>query len=98
MVTHYPHPIARFDREAETHRAVDGDNPSGVLSWIRRIWCGLHGHDSLLQFGQDRLFLKCVSCGHESPGWELSETPPVREGARRPAMVRPQLVGARRIA
>jgi hypothetical protein len=72
-----------------------------VFDRVRQTVCGLHGHDSLLQFAQDRLYLKCVSCGHESPGWELTETPPtvtVREGLRRPALVRPQLIGARRIA
>jgi hypothetical protein len=65
------------------------------------VFCGLHGHDNLLQFQQDRMYLKCVSCGHESPGWELTETPPtvsVRGDARRHTLVRPQLVGARRIA
>jgi hypothetical protein len=72
-----------------------------VFDRVRQTFCGLHGHDSLLQFEQDRMYLKCVSCGHESPGWELAETPPtvtVREGVRRPALVRPQLVSARRIA
>ena len=47
-----------------------------VLDRIREAFCGLHGHDSLLQFQQDRMFLKCVSCGHESPGWSLNGTPP----------------------
>jgi len=47
-----------------------------VTTWLRETYCGLHGHDSLLQFEQDRMFLKCVSCGHESPGWELDEAPP----------------------
>lgn len=73
-----------------------------VFERVRQAYCGLHGHDSLLQFEQERMYLKCVSCGHESSGWELTETPPtitVREGVRRPApLVRPQLVSARRIA
>lgn len=72
-----------------------------VFDRVRQTFCGLHGHDSLLQFQQGRMYLKCVSCGHESPGWELTEAPPtiaVREGIRRPALVRPQLVGARRAA
>ena len=34
----------------------------------RRV-CGMHGHDNLMQFEHDRMFLKCISCGHESPGW-----------------------------
>ena len=50
---------------------------------------------------RDRMFLRCVSCGHESPGWALTETPPtVTEvgDANRHAIVRPPLVGIRRIA
>jgi hypothetical protein len=74
-----------------------------VFDRVRQTFCGLHGHDSLLQFGQDRMYLKCVSCGHESPGWEVTDTPPVaavsmREEVRRARVVRPQLVSVRRIA
>ena len=68
---------------------------------IRQMLCGLHGHDRMLQFEQDRMFLRCVSCGHATTGWELTETPPtvtVRGDARRHAIVRPKLVSARRVA
>jgi hypothetical protein len=65
------------------------------------MFCGISGHDNLLQFEQDRMFLKCTSCGYESPGWELTDTPPpvTAQGKERPRpLVRPHLVGARRIA
>jgi hypothetical protein len=68
---------------------------------VRQMFCGLHGHDTLLQFAQDRMFLRCVSCGHESPGWELNEAPPtvtIQREPRAQALVRPQLVSARRVA
>ncbi len=71
------------------------------ITWIRETYCGLHGHDNLLTFGHRRMFLKCVSCGHESPGWELTETPPtvkVRGDARRHALIRPSLVDTQRAA
>ncbi|MBS1816621.1 MAG: hypothetical protein JSU08_01700 [Acidobacteria bacterium] len=42
---------------------------------VRQFVCGLHGHDSLLEFGRGRLSLKCVSCGHETPGWDLKTRP-----------------------
>jgi hypothetical protein len=74
---------------------------TGVLDRVRQMYCGLHGHDSLLSFEQDRMFLKCTSCGHESPGWEITETPPtvtVREAPRPKPIMRPHLVGARRVA
>jgi len=72
-----------------------------VLDLVREAFCGLHGHDSLLQFKRDRMFLKCVSCGHESPGWELNETPPTivaQADPRRLGLARRQLVSVRRIA
>ncbi len=72
-----------------------------VMDRVRQMLCGLHGHDSLLQFEQDRMFLRCVSCGHETPGWELNETPPavpVRTEARGKPLMQPQLINARRVA
>ena len=71
------------------------------MTWLQRTWCSLHGHDSYLQFEQDRMYLKCVSCGHESHGWELNDTPPpvsLRGDARRHVLSTPHLVGARRVA
>jgi hypothetical protein len=91
----------------ETHQAGHaGGAVTSVLDRVRQAYCGLHGHDNLLQFERDRMFLKCVSCGHESTGWEISDTPPAtvagrvavaRKEAPRPAL-RPHLVDARRIA
>ena len=88
------------DANNELHLADTGVGER-LLVRVRQVFCALHGHDSLLQFGQDRMCLKCVSCGHETPGWELNETPPtisVRGDARRHALVRPQLISERRIA
>ena len=73
----------------------------GWLSWVRQAYCGLRGHDEMLQFGKERMSLKCASCGHESRGWELAEAqPPItaRVEGRRRLVARPQLIGARRIA
>jgi hypothetical protein len=71
-----------------------------VVDRVRQSCCGIHGHDNLLQFAEHRMFLKCVSCGYETPGWELTENPPAPTPARSPQarLVRPQLVGVRRIA
>lgn len=38
---------------------------------LRQQICGLHGHDSLLNFDNGRMSLLCSSCGHESPGWDV---------------------------
>jgi hypothetical protein len=72
------------------------------LARFRQLLCGLRGHDNLMQFEKERLSLQCASCGHESPGWALTEAPPkvvLRGDARRHALVRARLVSAeRRIA
>ena len=72
-----------------------------VLVWLKEFYCGLHGHDNLMQFGKERVYLQCASCGHETPGWMLTETPPrivARADSRRHAIARPRVVTARRIA
>ena len=100
MVTNYPHSIAshgRFDDAAGTHTDGLGGR---VIDRLRQMYCGLHGHDTLMHFEQERIALRCASCGHETPGWELNEVPPtvtVRGDARRHAL-RPQLISARRVA
>lgn len=100
--TRFAHPVALNGMAATKHARTAGDTLAGrLLTWFREIYCGLHGHDSLMQFGKDRMYLQCVSCGHESPGWALTEAPPrivVRGNPRRRALARPRLVAARRIA
>jgi hypothetical protein len=49
----------------------------GVLARVggqlRQFVCGLHGHDEFLHFEQGRISLQCVSCGYQSPGWEVKQ-------------------------
>jgi hypothetical protein len=101
MVTNYPQAIAAQGRlRARASGASDGGF-ARVMGLLRQTFCGLRGHDTLLHFEDERMSLRCVSCGHETPGWELNEAPPtvtVRGDARRHALVRPQLIGERRIA
>jgi hypothetical protein len=101
MVTNYPHQIASARRmpAAAARPAVDGLG-TRIVNRMRQFFCGLHGHDSLLQFEQDRMSLKCVSCGYESPGWALTEGPAEMRTATPPQRlsVRPELAGARRVA
>jgi hypothetical protein len=40
--------------------------------------CGLTGHDNFSHYEKDRLSLRCISCGHTSPGWTLTAAPPRR--------------------
>jgi hypothetical protein len=100
MVTNFPRSIEAHGDTLRQQPAAEGFGDR-VMDRVREVFCGLHGHDNLLQFAHDRMFLKCVSCGHESPGWELNEAPPtplVRAEKPRAASVRPQIVNERRIA
>jgi len=79
------------------------DLGSRVIERVRQVLCGLHGHDTLLQFGEDRMFLRCVSCGHETPGWDLDEAPPTPAalGRHQPSagpLMQHELIGERRVA
>jgi hypothetical protein len=101
MVTNYP----RFASHEENLGAAGDAKVDGfggrVMDRLRQAICGLHGHDTLLHFDKDRMSLRCVSCGHETPGWELNEARPtvtMRGDAHRHALTRPHLVSARRIA
>ena len=102
MVAYYPHRVAsrdRFETENDAHRADDGLG-SRVLNQVRQAFCGIQGHDALVQFESDRMFLKCFSCGHESPGWVLDEAPKTvtTRGEARHRVLSAHLVGIRRIA
>jgi hypothetical protein len=63
---------------------------------VRQFFCGLGGHDSLRHFERGRMSLKCVQCGHETPGWEVGP-PTTRRVGKQPA-VSVRLVGQRRAA
>jgi hypothetical protein len=76
MVTNYP--------EEATVQAVPDTGEEGALRGVMgRTWqrvhhaiCGLHGHDPLLQFDNNRVFLRCASCGYETPGWDVGKNRP----------------------
>jgi hypothetical protein len=103
MVT-YPHPVASRERIRTVTDDAHAEGLRGrALDRLRQMICAVRGHDAFLQFQRNRMFLRCVSCGHESPGWALTEAPPtvtMRGDARRHMLVPPQrqLIDARRIA
>lgn len=72
-----------------------------VADHVRQFICGLHGHDELLHFGEARISLHCVSCGYESPGWEVARGTGVEKTAApapRARVVRMPLPDERRVA
>jgi hypothetical protein len=101
MATQSAHQIALTPAVERDARGADDGMGERIVKRIRQMYCGLHGHDPLMQFEKRRLYLRCASCGHETPGWTLTQAAPrvvLRGDARRHALVRPRLVSARRIA
>ena len=43
---------------------------------VGQFICGLSGHDRVRKYEQNRVALVCASCGHVSPGWELTAPMP----------------------
>ena len=93
MVTNYPQ---RLTATAE----INGQTTIGesvlnrAIGRLGQLFCGLRGHDSVLHFEGNRVMMRCTSCGHDSPGWEVGGRAPRQrfEGdARRHAMT-PRLV------
>lgn len=86
--------------------SVNATASGGVLARIgvtlRRLVCGFHGHDELLHFERGRISLQCVSCGYESPGWEVKQAPARSDApaapARRARVLRLRLLNDRRVA
>ena len=40
--------------------------------WMQSTWCVMTGgHYKVLHTAPDRMSLRCVACGHMSPGWEV---------------------------
>jgi hypothetical protein len=93
MVTNYPQQL--------TATADIASNPSAnsavarTMSRLGQLFCGLRGHDSVLHFEGARVNMRCTSCGHDTPGWEITGKGPRKryEGdARRHLLTTPRLV------
>ena len=92
MVTNYPQQLAAA---AEiTYERMSGAVARGV-GRVGQLICGFRGHDAVLHFEGNRVMMRCTSCGHDTPGWEISGRGPRRrfEGdARRHLLAKPRLV------
>jgi hypothetical protein len=97
MVTNYPQRLtattALDPQSAETFTAR-------AMSRIGQLFCGLRGHDSVLHFEGNRVMMRCTSCGHDSPGWEINGRAPRQryEGDHRRHVLVPQRLVLRKTA
>jgi hypothetical protein len=98
MVTNYPQRLTATTNGIET---------GGAASFLNRLtvrvgqWlCAMRGHDSVLHFEGNRVMMRCTSCGHDSPGWEISGRGPRQryEGDRRRHVLVPQRLVLRKTA
>ena len=74
--------VTNLEHVAERPVTAPADAASARGVWARAVgqvqaavW-GFHGHDPMLQFEQGRMFLRCASCGYQSPGWDTGEHRP----------------------
>ena len=93
MVTNYPQQLAAT---AESHATTAaGGAVARAMGRLGQLFCGLRGHDSVLHFEGNRVKMRCTSCGHDTPGWEISGRGPRRRfdgDARRHLLVPQRLV------
>jgi hypothetical protein len=71
MVTNYPQQLSTAT-EVVTQPASEGSLAGRLAIRVGQLLCGLHGHDSVLHFEANRVMMRCTSCGHDTPGWEIS--------------------------
>ena len=100
MVTNYPQRLtATATRSIDTSAAMTAHHTAGTFNRLvlrfGQMLCAMRGHDSVLHFEGNRVMMRCTSCGHDSPGWEISGRGPRQryEGdRRRHVLVPPRLV------
>ena len=95
MVTNYPQQVT-----ATSVSDRDAGFLNRVVGRIGQVLCGFRGHDSVLHFEGNRVMMRCTSCGHESPGWEITGRAPRKrlEGDARRHLLAPQRLVLRKSA
>jgi hypothetical protein len=98
MVTNYPQQLTATGERDHTDMAVTALSRLAVR--VGQVLCGIRGHDSVLHFEGNRVMMRCTSCGHDSPGWEISGRAPRQRfaGDRRRHMLAPQRLVLRKTA
>jgi NAD-dependent SIR2 family protein deacetylase len=90
MVTNYPQQLSTTEVTPGGTSLIER-----AVVWMGQAICGARGHDSVLHFEGNRVMMRCTSCGHDTPGWEINGRGPRQrfEGdARRHSIARPKLV------
>ncbi|HET7216458.1 MAG TPA: hypothetical protein VFJ02_00360 [Vicinamibacterales bacterium] len=94
MVTNYPQQLSAA-ADVTAHDTKEGSLLGRFATKIGQVLCGLRGHDAVLHFEGRRVMMRCTSCGHDTPGWEVSGQGPRQRfagDARRHLLNKPRLV------
>ena len=91
MVTNYPQQLAAA---AEITYEKASGAVARAFARLGQVFCGLGGHDSVLHFEGNRVMMRCTSCGHDTPGWEISGRGPRKrfDGDAHRHALKPRLV------
>lgn len=74
MVTNYPQQLTATTAVSADSTGVqpDGGIFARAMGRLGQLICGMRGHDAVLHFESKRVMMRCTSCGHDTPGWEIS--------------------------
>ena len=91
MVTNYPQQLTNT---AEVPYALNDNIIVRAVARVGELVCGLRGHDGVLHFEGKRVMMRCTSCGHETPGWDVNGRAPRKrfEGDAQRHALKPHLV------
>jgi NAD-dependent SIR2 family protein deacetylase len=91
MVINYPQQIAAA---AEITYERTSNVVARAMGRLGQLMCGARGHDAILHFEGKRVMMRCTSCGHDTPGWEVNGRAPRKrfDGDARRHALKPQMV------
>jgi hypothetical protein len=97
MVTNYPQQLTAT---SEMSRETTAGVLARAMGRLGQLLCGMRGHDSVLHFQGNRVMMRCTSCGHDTPGWEISGRGPRQrfEGDKRRHVLATQRLVLRKTA
>ena len=52
------------------------------MASLKRLICSIRGHEEYRHFDGNRVYLECVTCGRQSPGWIVENSGAMVPGAR----------------
>ena len=72
MVTNYPQRLTATG----VGQAQAGAIVARAFTRVGQLLCGIRGHETVMHFEGKRIMMRCTSCGHDTPGWEISDRAP----------------------